>query len=71
MDNNMTGALWKRTAKSWLIYHSWIIEINGTKYNIAMFDNDKHGIEKRPDFNIKISEMEEKSEEVTVEDIPF
>lgn len=58
-DNTNTGAIWERVAKSGLLYKSGRLNVEGVEYNISMFDVDKWGNDKRPDFNIKIEPVEE------------
>lgn len=53
-DNTNKGALWKKTAKSGLEYISGRLNVEGTDYNISVFNNDKQGNEARPDFNIVV-----------------
>jgi uncharacterized protein (DUF736 family) len=53
-DNTNKGALWKKTAKSGLEYISGRLNVDGTDYNISVFNNDKQGNEARPDFNIVV-----------------
>ncbi len=53
-DNTNKWAIWIKKAKSWLMYKSWILNVEGKEYNITMFDNDKQWNENRPDFNVII-----------------
>ena len=36
-DNTNKGALWNKTAKSWLSYISWNLNVDWVDYNISMF----------------------------------
>lgn len=67
-DNTNKWAIWTKTAKSGLVYKSWVLNVEGKEYNISMFDNDKSWNPNRPDFNIIIEAIEkdniqQKSEE--------
>ena len=44
--------LWKKTAKSGTTYCYGKIKIGEKEFNITLFNNDKRGNEKAPDFNI-------------------
>ncbi len=57
-DNTNKGALWKKTAKSGLEYISGRLNVDGTDYNISVFNNDKQGNEARPDFNIVVEPVD-------------
>lgn len=46
------GSLWKKKSKSGLTYCSGKIKIGANEYYITLFNNDKKGNEKAPDFNI-------------------
>ena len=75
-NNNNVGAIWNRTAKSWLTYKSWILNVNWIDYNIAMFDNDQKGNDKAPNFKLKVTPIEDKptqntSDEIDMDSIPF
>ena len=63
-DNTNKGALWNKTAKSWLSYISWTVNVEWVEYNISMFNNDKKWNEARPDYNI-VLEARDKPKEVT------
>ena len=72
-DNKNKGAIWSRTAKSWLAYKSWTLNVEGKEYEIAIFDNDKKWNENRPDYNITIKPKEDtQAQDISWDDsIPF
>ncbi len=81
-DNTNKWAIWIKTAKSWLVYKTWKINVEWKEYKITMFDNDKAWNDARPDFNVIIEPLEwEKMQEnnnwnssqdnISVEDVPF
>lgn len=51
-DNTNKWAIWIRKARSWLMYKSWTLNVQGTEYKITMFDNQHKQNENHPDFNI-------------------
>lgn len=53
-DNNGKGALWLRTAKSGVRYMSGEFEIDGVKYRIAVFKNERKQKENQPDYNLSV-----------------
>jgi uncharacterized protein (DUF736 family) len=59
------GCVWKRVSQNGLEYMSGNIVVEGKKYNIAMFINDKKGNDKAPDFRIKFNEDETQPNEQT------
>lgn len=61
------GSLWKKKSKSGLTYCSGKIKIGANEYYITLFNNDKKGNEKAPDFNIIVRDSvisQEKQENV-------
>ena len=46
------AGLWKKKSKSGITYCSGKIKIGANEYYITLFNNDKKGNEKAPDFNI-------------------
>ena len=55
-DKKDIGALWARTSSKGNRFLSGFIELDGKKYEIIAFANNKNGNEKRPDFRIFPSE---------------
>jgi hypothetical protein len=53
--NNNKGAVWLKTSKNGLKYMGGEVVINGQKYFISMFKNNKKTSEKHPDYNILVS----------------
>jgi len=86
-DNTNKWAIWIKTAKSWLKYKTWTLNVEWKDYKITMFDNQYKKTESQPDFNIIIEAIEENKtipdinisktnkkpeyEEITIDDIPF
>lgn len=86
-DNTNKWAIWIKTAKSGLVYKSWILNVEGKDYNISIFDNDKSWNPNRPDFNVIIEPVKTNNVnqntnnnssgtgsfewEISIEDIPF
>ena len=86
-DNTNKWAIWIKTAKSWLKYKTWTLNVEWKDYKITMFDNQYKKTESQPDFNIIIEVIEENKtipdinisktnkkpeyEEISIEDIPF
>lgn len=59
MNNNYNkdgGALWKAVSKNGLNYLQGNITINGQRYKIAVFQNQKKTSEKSPDYSISFSD---------------
>lgn len=62
--------LWKKQAKSGITYCSGKIKLGDREFQVVLFNNDKKGNEKAPDFNlilkdnINIQEKEKQSENV-------
>lgn len=62
--------LWKKQAKSGITYCSGKIKLGDRKFQVVLFNNDKKGNEKAPDFNlilkdnINTQEKEKQSENV-------
>lgn len=53
--------IWKKEAKSGIKYCTGKIKIGSTEYQIRLFNNDKKGNDKAPDFNLILKdETEEK-----------
>ena len=50
------AGLWKKKSKSGITYCSGKIKIGANEYYITLFNNDKKGNEKAPDFNIIMRE---------------
>ena len=46
------GSLWKKKSKSGITYCSGKIKIGANEYYITLFNNDKKGNEKAPDFQL-------------------
>lgn len=46
--------IWKKVAKSGVKYCTGKIKIGTTEYQVRLFNNDKKGNEKAPDFNLVI-----------------
>lgn len=86
-DNTNKWAIWIKTAKSWLKYKSWTLNVEWKEFKITMFDNQYKKSENQPDFNIVIEPLEDNKqipdininktnkkpeyEEISIEDIPF
>lgn len=47
-----SGGVWKKEAKSGLIYFSGSIEIENKKYSISMFEKKRGANEKSPDYSL-------------------
>ncbi len=60
------GVLWKKVAKSGLHYYSGKLTLEGKEYFISMFNNDKKGNDKAPDFRIIFNEPMEQVQETVV-----
>lgn len=62
--------LWKKQAKSGITYCSGKIKLGNREFQVVLFNNDKRGNEKAPDFNlilkdgINIQEKEKQGENV-------
>lgn len=56
-DNTNKGAIWIKTARSWLKYKSGTLNVEGKDFKITMFDNQYKNSENQPDFNIVIEPM--------------
>lgn len=56
MEQKDIGALWQRTSAKGEQYLSGKIEVNGAKYYIVLFPNEKNGNDDRPDWRIFPSE---------------
>ena len=62
--------LWKKQAKSGITYCSGKIKLGDREFQVVLFNNDKKGNEKAPDFNlilkdgINIQEKEKQGENV-------
>ena len=66
----MNIGLWKATSEKGTEYYRGSktgIEINGVKYKVSLFINEKKKSEKSPDMNIVLSEIKEKEEETVNE----
>lgn len=50
------SALWKKEAKSGVKYCSGKLKIGEREYQVTLFNNDKKGNEKAPDFNLIIKD---------------
>ena len=62
--------IWKKKSKSGITYCSGKIKIGTNEYYITLFNNDKKGNEKAPDFNIIMRDSvinQEKQENVSNE----
>lgn len=64
--------IWKQVAKSGIKYCTGKIKIGTNEYQIRLFNNDKKGNEKAPDFNLILKseenvQVEEKSLEKALE----
>jgi uncharacterized protein (DUF736 family) len=46
------GALWARTSSKGNQFLSGFVQVNGEKYEIIVFQNNKDGNDKRPDYRI-------------------
>lgn len=56
--------IWKKVAKSGVKYCTGKIKIGDREYQVRLFNNDKKGNDKAPDFNLIIkSDVEIKKEE--------
>ena len=68
-DNKNTVALWKKQSKAGLYYYSGYLNIDGTDYEITLFDNDK-GNEKAPvlkgKVKLKVDKPTEESQNVSI-----
>lgn len=62
-DNNNKGSLWERKSKKGTLYYSGTATINNHDYKVSMFENDKQGNEKRPDFNLVFEEPKQDIQE--------
>ena len=50
------GSLWKKEAKSGIKYCSGKLKIGDKEYQVTLFNNDKKGNEKAPDFNLIVKD---------------
>ena len=50
------SALWKKEAKSGVKYCSGKLKIGDKEYQVTLFNNDKKGNEKAPDFNLIVKD---------------
>lgn len=50
------SALWKKEAKSGVKYCSGKLKIGEREYQVTLFNNDKKGNEKAPDFNLIVKD---------------
>lgn len=48
--------LWKKEAKSGIKYCSGKLKIGDKEYQVTLFNNDKKGNEKAPDFNLIVKD---------------
>lgn len=62
-DNNNKWAIWIKTAKSWLLYKTWTLNVEWVDYKITMFDNTYKKNDNQPDFNIVIEKITKTEEE--------
>ena len=56
------AGLWKKVAKSGTKFCSGKIKIGNQEYQIVLFNNDKKGNDKAPDFNLILKTEEIKQE---------
>lgn len=58
--------IWKKKSEKGTTYCSGKIKIGTTEYQVRLFNNDKKGNDKAPDFNLllKVEELETKQEQV-------
>ncbi len=50
------GSLWKKSSEKAPEYMTGVIELDGKKYQLVIFPNDKGDNERRPDYKIRLSE---------------
>ena len=62
--------IWKKTSKKGNTYCSGKFNMNGKDYFITLFNNDKKGNEKAPDFQMFIRDSINTKEEVKTVEIP-
>lgn len=66
----MNIGLWKSISEKGTEYYRGVktgIEINGVKYRVSVFINEKKKSDKSPDMNIVLTEIKEKEAEVVNE----
>jgi uncharacterized protein (DUF736 family) len=59
LKDKSIGAFWEKISKSGNKYYSGNIMLNGQKYFLAMFTNNRKSSDRQPDFNIFLSEKKE------------
>lgn len=62
-ESGNRGSLWLKTSKSGSKYYNGSITIEGTEYWLTMFNNDKKGNPKAPDYRL-VAEPKETQETV-------
>ena len=62
--------LWKRKSQKGNTYCSGKFQLNGKDYYLTLFNNDKKGNEKAPDFNLIIRDSINTQEQVKTVEIP-
>ena len=62
--------LWKRKSQKGNTYCSGKFQLNGKDYYLTLFNNDKKGNEKAPDFNLIIRDSINTQEKVKTVEIP-
>jgi hypothetical protein len=62
-DKNNKGSLWNKVSAKGTKYYSGTATIDNKDYRVSMFENDKQGNEKRPDFNLVFEEVKPKEQE--------
>ncbi len=60
MKNQSIGAFWEKTSANGLDYLSGVIEIEDKKYYLAVFKNTRKDKDNQPDYNIYLSEKNDK-----------
>jgi uncharacterized protein (DUF736 family) len=56
LNDRELGALWRKTSKSGNPFYSGNLMLNGQKYEVIAFDNDRKTKENHPDIRIYLSE---------------
>lgn len=62
-ESKNKGSLWTKTSKSGNKFYNGSITIEGTEYWLTMFNNDKKGNPKAPDYRLIAEPKEQVTEE--------
>ena len=64
------AGLWKKKSQKGTTYCTGKFKIGGKEYYLTLFNNDKKGNEKAPDFNLIIRDSINTQEEIKTVEIP-